>query len=48
MTLHFYWTYLILRRDQIIDMNSHFCLVFTAPAKWGVEFRAKIGQYRNR
>ena len=25
-----------------------FCLVFTAPAKWRVELRAKIGQYRNR
>ena len=29
-------------------MNSHFCLVFTAPAKWRVELRVKIGQYRNR
>ena len=29
-------------------MNSHFCLVFTAQAKWSVELRAKIGQYRNR
>ena len=25
-----------------------FCLVFTAPAKWRIELRAKIGQYRNR
>ena len=25
-----------------------FCLVFTALAKWRVELRAKIGQYRNR
>ena len=25
-----------------------FCLVFTAPAKWRVELRAKIYQYRNR
>ena len=25
-----------------------FCLVFTAPAKWRVELRAKIGHYRNR
>ena len=25
-----------------------FCLVSTAPAKWRVELRAKIGQYRNR
>ena len=25
-----------------------FCLVFTAPAKWRVELRAKIGQYRYR
>ena len=25
-----------------------FCLVFTVPAKWRVELRAKIGQYRNR
>ena len=25
-----------------------FCLVFTASAKWRVELRAKIGQYRNR
>ena len=24
-----------------------FCLVFTAPEKWRVELRAKIGQYRN-
>ena len=25
-----------------------FCLVFTASAKWRLELRAKIGQYRNR
>ena len=25
-----------------------FCLAFTAPAKWRVELRAKIGHYRNR
>ena len=25
-----------------------FCLVFTAPANWRVELRAKIGHYRNR
>ena len=37
-----------LRKDQIINMNSHFCLVFLAPAKWRVELRAKIGHYRNR
>ena len=24
MTLHFYWTSLETRRDQIIDINSHF------------------------
>ena len=29
-------------------MNSHLCLVFTAPAKLRVELRAKIGNYRNR
>ena len=29
-------------------MHSDFCLVFTAPAKWRIELRAKIGQYRNR
>ena len=34
--------------DQIIDMKSHFCLVFTAPEKWRVELRAKTGHYRNR
>ena len=34
--------------EQIIDMNSHFCLVFTAPEKWRVELRAKTGHYRNR
>ena len=34
--------------DQIIDMKSHFCLVFTAPEKWRVELRAKTGHYGNR
>ena len=30
------------------DLFGNFCLVFTAPAKWRIELRAKLGQYRNR
>ena len=37
-----------LRRDQIIDTHTHFCLMFTAPEKWRVDLRAKTGHYRNR
>ena len=53
LTLHFYRNYLENKihprsiRDQVIDMPGVFCLVFTAPAKWRVDLRAKIGRYRN-
>ena len=33
---------------KLLILTVIFCLVFTAPAKWRVELRAKIGHYRNR
>ena len=33
---------------KLLIWTVNFCLVFTAPAKWRVELRAKIGQYSNR
>ena len=41
------WPVWKLTTDQFIYMHGDFCLVFTAPAKWRVNLRAKIGQYRN-
>ena len=34
--------------NQVIEMHGDFCLVFTPPAKWRVDLRAKVGHYRNR
>ena len=33
---------------KLLILTIIFCLVFTAPANWRVELRAKIGHYRNR
>ena len=33
---------------KLLILTVIFCLVFTAPANWRVELRAKIGHYRNR
>ena len=33
---------------KLLIWTVTFCLVFTVTAKWRVELRAKIGQYRNR
>ena len=32
---------------KLLILTVIFCLVFTAPANWRVELRAKIGHYRN-
>ena len=37
-----------LEGTKLLILTVIFCLVFTAPAKWRVKLRAKIGQYRNR
>ena len=48
MTLQFFWTYLEIQLGQNYWYEQSFCLVFTAPAKWRVELRTKIGHYRIR
>ena len=46
------WTLIQLHSARIDHVNvkckCDLCLVYTVQAKWRVELRAKIGQYRNR